>query len=168
MQPGQNPYIVTAANSDDAKQALAVIEDWMEPALLDRLIVEIGELYYRTRREKETDASKEVVIALYARELHKLPADITIEAIQNFRGVFFPALDVIRVPIETDVRLRERKARAKALRAFLVNGPDDDTPRQMTDDVRAAVSSGFKKLRAELGGIMEKPKRRKSSKGARA
>lgn len=146
---GENPYLVTADDPEDARKALAIVEAWLEPAPMADLVAEIGELYLVGHRRREDSADRVALIKLYARELSKFPADLTIGALRAYRGEFFPALDAIRVPIETDPRYLGRRARAKALRAFLIDGPDPE-PRSIPPEEKAAVAAGFERLRANL------------------
>ena len=149
--PGQERYVATADNPADARTALAVVDRWLEPASLEAIVTELGELYLRTARKKEDTADRKAVIALYARELAVLPADLVIEGIRAYRGDWFPPLDAIRVPIERDLRLRDRRAKARALRRFLVEGPDASTdPVPLTTDQRRAISIRLRALVDEL------------------
>lgn len=118
------------------------------PTEIDGFLVKIGELFLSTRPPTRDPDERKALFALYTRELSKLPHGRVMARLKAYRGVFFPALDEIRAPIEADIAEEATRARRRAA------APPPPPPRP-PDEVRDRMSSGFKSLVAELrtGGL---------------
>lgn len=92
--------------------------------------------------------------ALYARELSAFPADRVLEAIRNYRGTFFPALDEIRGPLERDEIIRDRRQRLAALEAF-VAGAIPPPVKRVTAEQAAAIRAKYGRPKASPAAAFE-------------
>lgn len=86
---------------------------------MEALVRALSELYLMTARAGEASEDRKAVVALYARKLRDFPADIALAAIANYRGKFFPAFEELRELVIADDRLKVRRQKREALRAYL-------------------------------------------------
>lgn len=149
------PWIVTAPSRSELDAAIVEAEGWLRPATLEKLLTELSKLYMRTARRPEGDHDRKTVLKLYAVELAKFPGDLVLAQIEAYRGTFFPALDELRTPIEKSRILRSRWLKLEALRRGIV-GENPEQQRVISDQERAYVVEGFKKLSARLSGVPKK------------
>ena len=127
MEQDQNPYRIESSSRADAEAALREAQNWLSPLPWDRLVKLLGELYLKTARRSEEDFDRDALFSLYGRALSAYPGDVVRDAINGYRGKFFPALVELQDEISTDRRIRERRLRIEALRAFL-NGDQGEKP----------------------------------------
>lgn len=137
---GESRYQI-AGSPEDAKAATAELRWWLRPAGV-ALVDALHELYTRTARRAEGDEDKIALGALYARELSAFPADRALDAIRNYRGTFFPALDDLRGPLERDEITRDRRQRLAALESFCAHGPTPPVKR-VTPEQAAAIRAKY-------------------------
>lgn len=121
---GENPYQIESRSRSDAEAAFRELQAWMRPLPEARMFGALGELYIRTARRGEGETDKEALFRIYARDLAAYPGDVTLSAITGYRGTFFPALGELQEIIERDSRIRERRLRLEAFRAFLTGEPE--------------------------------------------
>lgn len=142
---------MTAKKPEDARLALVEAQRWMAPADMHDLVRSLGELYIASAKARDAAEDMQAQIALYAKRLREYPADIALDAINGWRGKFFPSLNELRDKIEDDTRLMRRRIYIKALRRFLDKADNPPKP-PPTKEQRAKISAGFESLARELGG----------------
>lgn len=121
---------------------------------MEALARAVSELYLLCARANERDEDRVAVVTLYAEKLRQWPGDLAIDAIRGWRGKFFPALPELEQHITGDSRLRERRLRMQALKAFVKNG--GETPYKISDEERSRIEGGFDKLKSSFGvGVPE-------------
>ena len=112
----------------------------------------ISGLYMVTARRSEETDDRIGLIETTSRMLARLPCDLVLKAIDDYRGVFFPKLDEIRLPIERSREYRQRLGIVRAFREAVdrLQGPPRAARRMVTAEDRAIVSAGYRRLRSEL------------------
>ena len=118
-EAGQNPYTAEGSSKSDAEAAASEIRHWLRPLPTERLVTLLAELYLKTGRRNETDADREALFRVYARDLQTYPGDVVQDAIRGYRGKYFPAFDELRQSVESDRRIFERRQRLRAIVDFL-------------------------------------------------
>lgn len=111
---------ITASCRSDAEAALREAFLWLQPLTREAALGLLSQLYLKTVRAGTTDEDFRARISIYARELERYPADIAKDAINGWRGQFFPTWGELALLIEADRRLGQRRLVIEALEEFLV------------------------------------------------
>lgn len=120
IEEDQNPLQITASYRSDAEAALREAFRWLQPLSREAALGLLSQLYLKTVRAGTTDEDFRARIAIYARELERYPADIAKDAINGWRGQFFPTWGELAMSIEADRRIAQRRRVVDALEEFLV------------------------------------------------
>lgn len=132
------------------------INYWLKGIGAGRLAKAFAEIDLVTGTSSENAADRSARIQVMARRLSGYPEDLVLKQLRSYRGVFFPKLDDIRLPLERSREYRERlglkRAFEEALRK-LANGESLDEKRVISDDERAIVAKKFAAWRKELGRV---------------
>ena len=155
IEPGQCPIEIIGDDLTDARSALGEIDHWLKPVGAARLARAFGEIDLVTGHEREAGGDRSKRIEVMARRLSSYPEDLVIAELRRYRGIYFPRLDEIRLPLEQSAayrrRLTLRRAFTEKIRR-LVLGETSEPRKIISDEERAAVSAGFRRLRATLTG----------------
>lgn len=128
------------------------------PLTLEAALSLLSQLYLKTVRAGSTDEDFKARMKIYARELERYPADIARDAIQGWRGQFFPTWGELAAVIEADNRLGRRKNVILALEEFIrgdvkpereVKRPDASFIEQMRQKYRPDDDHGRNELTPE-------------------
>ena len=109
IEQGANPIQVSQGSKTDAEAALYEARAWSTPLTLEASLSLLSQLYLKTVRAGSTDEDFKARMKIYARELERYPADIARDAIQGWRGQFFPTWGELAAVIEADNRLGRRR-----------------------------------------------------------
>lgn len=121
---GQNPVEIYGSSKADAEAALNEYQNLMRPAQAKALREALVALDQKTKRTKENETDLTLQLKIYLSELQKLPGDIALDVINNWRGTFFPAWGEIYDAIVADPRMTLRRRRIRALMDFITGEPE--------------------------------------------
>ena len=154
MQPGDNPIEVAGSNLRDAQDGLVAAARWLGPSDSAPIMAALCGLYLVTQKPPEVQADRDDILNIMAAALSRLPADLVAAQVAAYRGVFFPKLDDIRLPIERSAAFRQRVLVVMAFREAVERITSGGAPAapKITPEDRAKVSQGFARLRREIGG----------------
>lgn len=124
MTQGENPFRISGSRTD-AEHALREVRQWLAPLPENALRRELVALHAITPSAKKGETDLELMLEIYVKKLQDFPGDVARDALQNWSGSFFPSWPELRDVIASDWRIRERRQRLDALRAFLNNEQDE-------------------------------------------
>lgn len=149
--PGDCPIDVIGESRASMQRGLAQIERSLAPVGAAKLVRMFGELELVSAHEREKAEDSQARIEVMARRLARYPEDLVRRELWNYRSVFFPKLDEIRIPIEQSAEYRKRHILRRAFKEALDRLERGVTRREpISDAERAKVSEGFQRLRREL------------------
>lgn len=151
IAPGECPIDVIGERRAAVYRGLAEIERSLMPVGAAKLVRMFGELELVSAHEKEKSEDSQARIEVMSRRLARYPEDLVRRELWNYRSVFFPKLDDIRIPIEQSTEYRRRLMLRRAFKEALDRIERGVTRREpISDEERARVSAGFQRLRREL------------------
>jgi len=121
IELGENPIVVMADKKEDLLAAINDAKRWMTPALKEEIYPALGRLYIVSAKPNEQSEDFKAKFRFYACELENYPGDIVLNAIEEHRGKYFPALNELLDVITSDRRLRARRQQFDALNTCLEN-----------------------------------------------
>ena len=155
IEAGQLPVEVCGTSISDARSGYAECRRWLAGAGASRLATVFGSIDLVTAHEKERPEDRTARITVMAQRLSGYPEDLVMAEIRAYRGVYFPKLDEIRIPLEKSAAYRRRllmlRAFDEAIKRIARGGPNPAAKTISAED-RARVSAGMARLRRELGG----------------
>ena len=131
MSKTRLPIEVVGNSIEDASAGLEESKSWLVRARRAVIVAALSELYLVTARRSEDGDNRKAMLNVMEERLTELPEDLVLAQIKRYRGIYFPALDEIRLPVEQSDRYRRRVFVAAAFHEAKQRiGADPVTPRK--------------------------------------